>query len=164
MPADFYMKMTDVEGESTAKGHEKEIELLSFSSGVAMAVGPRSTSGSPAVERANPSDIVVTKYADKASTKLFYNTCAGSMMKEVIISVNRTDGQGGQVEFLQYKLTDVLITSFMQSGGGGGGLPVESLGLNYGSIIITYMATDPSTAGAQGSLTGGWDFASNEPV
>jgi len=163
MPADFYMKMTDVEGESTAKNHEGEIELLSFSSGVSMPIGPRSTSGSVSVEKVSPSEVVITKYADKASTKLFGNACMGTQAKEVIISVNRTDGQGGQVEYLQYQLADVLISSFTQNGGGGG-LPVESLSLNFGKIVITYTATDPSTAAAQGSLTSGWDFAANAPV
>ena len=164
MPADAYLKMTDLEGESTAANHEGEIELLAFSLGVSMPVGPRSTAGSAATEKAFAQDVNVTKNVDKASPQLVLSTAQGAQFKEAVISVNRTDGAGGQVEYVQYKMTDVIISNISQSGGGGGGLPLESLSLNYASILVTYTQTDPSSAGAQGSLTGGWDFGTNQPV
>src|SRR6267142_95575 len=100
MPADAYLKMTDLEGESTAANHEGEIELLAFSLGVSMPVGPRSTAGSAATS--------------KASAQLVLSTAQGAQFKEAVISVNRTDGAGGQVEYVQYKMTDVIISNISQ--------------------------------------------------
>jgi type VI protein secretion system component Hcp len=60
-------------------------------------------------------------------------------------------------------MTDAIISNVSQSGGSGG-LPMESVSLNYATMTVTYTQTDPSSAGAQGSLTGGWDFGTNQPV
>lgn len=162
MPADAYLKMPDVEGESTATDHTGEIELLSFNVGISMNVGPRSTAGSAATEKAMPSEFSVTKNVDKSSPKLLQSCAQGAQFKECFISVNKTDGQGGQIEYVRYKLGDVIVSNISQSGNTG--LPMESISLNYASIQIDYFQTDPSTAGAQGSLTGGWDFGTNQPV
>jgi type VI secretion system secreted protein Hcp len=164
MPSDNYLKMEGIDGESTAPGHEGSMEIMSFSVGVSMTTTDRSTSGSPTSGAPHPSDVSVAKTVDSASPLLYSAACKGQPFKEVTISVNRTDGAGGQVEYLQVKMTDVVISSFSQGGSTGGGLPLDTFSLNYGSITFTYTKTSGSDPSGQGNVTGGWDYETNQPT
>ncbi len=163
MSSDNYMKIADIPGECTAPGHENSIEIASFSVGAALAVTDRSTSGSPTHGAPNAQDLVVTKNVDAASPLLYAACVKGQNLKDVTISVNRTDGAGGQVEYLQIKMTDTVISSCNQSGSSGG-MPMDVIALNYGSILFTYTKTTGADPGAQGNVTGGWDYVTNQPV
>ena len=163
MPSDNYLKLGDIKGESTAPDHEDSIEIMSFSVGTSINVTNRSTSGSPTDGAPQPHDVAVTKSVDASSPLLYRACCQGQLIKEATISVNRTDGAGGQVEYLQIKMTDVIISSFSQ-GGGGGSMPLDTISLNYGTINFTYVKTSGSDPSAQGNIAGGWNFEENIPV
>ncbi|HXZ85996.1 MAG TPA: type VI secretion system tube protein Hcp [Myxococcota bacterium] len=163
MPADFYLKIGDIEGDSTVSGHEGQIELMSVNVGATMPIGSRSSGGSATTGKVNVSDLSLVKQTDKASAKLFAACCAGTHYDEAVISINRPDGQGNLVEYANWTLEDVVISSFTH-GASGSDMPVESLSLNFGKIVFTYTPTDPGTAAAQGSLTGGWDVSLNKPA
>lgn len=163
MSSDNYLKIADIPGECTAPGHENSIEISSFSFGTQMPVSNRSTSGSPTHGAPLPQDITVTKTTDAATPLLYAACCKGQNLKDVTISVNRTDGAGGQVEYLQIKMTDTIIANFSQ-GGSQGGLPIESVSFNYGSVVLTYTKTTGSDPSGQGNVTGGWDYVTNQPA
>ena len=144
----------DVKGESTRKGFEGKIELLSFSHGVAMQVtgdiGTRErTSGRP-----NHQDMTVTKYLDSASPVLNLRCCEGKSFPQVDIIIGRDD-HGSVAELMRYTLKNVLISS-VSIGGGGGDMPIEALTLNYTQITWDYKAPRPGVA-AKGS----WDLSTN---
>ncbi len=40
--------------------------------------------------------------------------------------------------FLQYKFSDVLISSYAVSGAAGGGIPSESVSFAFGKVQVTY--------------------------
>lgn len=163
MAADVFLKLTGIQGDSTDSKHANEIEVVSFSSGVAMALGPRSFSGSAPNERASFSDLNITKVVDSASPFLFKAVCTGQHIAEAVLSVNRADGKGGKVEYLKYTLTDVVMANYQASGSDGSGLPVESFALNYAKIQIAFTPTDATGAG-KGAKLAGWDVALNKPV
>lgn len=163
MPADVFLKLDGLTGDSTDSKHPNELEVLSFSSGVSMAMGPRSFSGSATNERASLSDLSITKVVDSSSPFLFKAVCAGQSIAEATLSVNRADGKGGKIEYLKYTLNDVVISNYQASGSDGSGLPVESFALNYAKIQISYTATD-ATGAAKGAKMAGWDVALNKPV
>jgi len=163
MPADFYLKIGDIEGDSTVSGHENQIELMSVTVGANMPTGSRSSGGSATTARVAMSDIALVKQTDKASTKLFLACCSGTHYAEAVISVNRPDGQGNLVEYANWTLEDVVVSSFTH-GASGDDMPVESISLNFGKITFTYTPTDPATAASQGSLTAGWDVSLNKPA
>jgi type VI secretion system secreted protein Hcp len=163
MASDFYLKIGDIEGDSTADGHEKEIEVTSMSLGFMMPVGPRSSAGSATTEKVQVTEVTLSKVMDASSTKLMLACCLGTHYDSAIVSINRPDGQGGQVEYAKWELNDVIVSSF-QNSGGGTGLPMESLSLNYGKITLNYTQTDPATGAAQGSLASGWDVGTNKQV
>jgi type VI secretion system secreted protein Hcp len=163
MAADVFLKLTGIPGDSTDAKHKSEIEVLSFSSGVSMPLGPRSFSGSAPNERASLSDLNITKVVDSSSAALFKAVCTGQHIGEAVLSVNRADGKGGKVEYLKYTLSDVVISSYQASGSDGSGLPVESVSLNYAKFQIAYTVTD-QTGAPKGAKMAGWDVALNKPV
>ena len=163
MAADVFLKMTGIQGDSTDSKHKNEIEVLSFSSGVSMPLGSRSFSGSAPNERASLSDLSITKVVDSSSPALFKAVCGGQHIAEAVLSVNRSDGKGGKVEYLKYTLKDVVVSNYQASGSDGSGLPVESFALNYAQIQIAYTVTD-QTGAPKGAKMAGWDVALNKPV
>lgn len=163
MPADFYLKIGDIEGDSTVSGHEGQIELMSVNLGANMPIGSRSSGGSATTGKVSLSDVSVVKQTDKASTKLFLACCSGTHYDQAVISINRPDGQGNLVEYANWTLEDVVVSSYTH-GAAGTDVPVENLSLNFGKITFTYTPTDPATAASQGSLTSGWDVSLNKPA
>jgi len=80
-----------IDGTSTLDQYEKQIELLSFSHGVAMQItgdisNSERTSGKP-----NHQDFTITKYLDQASPKLNEACCKGDNFTSVEVVVARND-------------------------------------------------------------------------
>jgi type VI secretion system secreted protein Hcp len=164
MAADAYLKLTGIPGDSTDAKHKNEIEVLSFSSGVSMPLGPRSFSGSAPNERASLSDLNITKVVDSSSTALFKAVCTGQHIDEAVLSVNRADGTGKEkTEYLKYVLTDVVVSNYQASGSDGSGLPVESFSLNFATIQISYTVTD-QTGAPKGAKMAGWDVSKHQLI
>jgi type VI secretion system secreted protein Hcp len=164
MAGDAFLKMTDCPGDSTDAKHKNEIEVLSFSSGVAMPAGPRSFSGSAPNERASFSDFAITKLVDSSSTALFQAACSGKNIDEAVLTVNRSDAKTGEkIPYLCYKMTNCMITNYQASGSEGSGLPVESFSLNFAKIQVEYQVTD-QTGAVKGAKVAGWDVALHKPA
>jgi len=164
MGSDMYLKMTGIEGESTDSVHKKEIEILSFSSGVSMAVSPNSNAGFKTKERASLSDLSITKVIDAASPAIFKAVCAGQPIQEVVLSVNRADGNGGKVEYLRYTLNDAIFSNYQASGSDSAGMPTELLSIHYSKFKIEYKPTDSAKGMAQGAKVAGWNATENKPL
>jgi type VI secretion system secreted protein Hcp len=146
------------EGESSLKGFEKKMELLSFSHGVAMQItgdlsNTERTSGKP-----NHQDLTITKYLDAASPVLNQSCCQGKGFPKVDIVIGRNDS-GAVIELMRYTLKNVLISS-ISVGGGGGDKPVETVTLNYNDIAWTY-TSQKATVGKNGVVEGTWNLATN---
>lgn len=155
----IYLKILSIKGDSDVDGHKTEIELLSFSHGVSQTVtgdvsNTQRTSGRP-----NHQDMVVTKYVDKSSPTLNQNCCEAKNLGEMTITVTRND-QGKTLDFLIYKIKDVVISS-VSTGGGGGGKPVETLSLNYSHISWT-VVVQKKEGGKEGEVVGKWNLATNK--
>jgi len=163
MSSDVFLKLTGIPGDSTDLKHKNEIEVMSFSSGVSMPLGPRSFSGSAPNERASLSDLNITKVVDSASPALFKAVCTGQHIAEAVLSVNRADSKGGKVEYLKYTLTDVVASSYQASGSDESGLPVESISLNFAKFQVAYTVTD-QTGAPKGAKVAGWDVSKNAPA
>lgn len=159
MAFDCFMKIKDIDGESTDEKHKKWIEVHSFSFGATQFVGASpSTAGGRSSERVDISAVTVVKDLDKASPKIFAKCCNGEHIKEVIIELCRSSGK--KQKYMEYKLEDVLVESYSPSGGGG--VPTEAISLNPGKITLTYTATNAETGKAEGNVTANWDVTNNK--
>jgi type VI secretion system secreted protein Hcp len=153
------MKMTpDIPGTSTVKDFTSQIELLSFSHGVAMQItgdlsNTERTSGKP-----NHQDFTVTKYLDQSSPKFNEACCKGDNFTEVKITVGRND-KGAMLPLIVYTLKNVVISS-VSIGGGGGDKPVETLTMNYNHITWDFH-TQKAEGSELGHVDTKWDLAKN---
>ena len=154
------MKMDpEITGTSTMDKFAKQIELLSFSHGVAMQItgdvsNTERTSGKP-----NHQDFTITKYLDQSSPKLNEACCKGENFPSIEVVVARND-KGVVLPLIKYTLKNVVLSS-VSIGGGGGDKPVETVTLNYNHI--TWDFTTQKAAGAkEGHVDTKWDLAKNK--
>ena len=75
----IYMKFGSINGDVTTDGYKDWIELNSFQFGVSRAVSSGAGGNTRESSAPNISEIVVTKYFDKASAKLYQDSLAGSL-------------------------------------------------------------------------------------
>jgi hypothetical protein len=113
----------------SGNGSPLTFEILGLST---IGKGTSGTGGGGGAGKVSVHDIMVTKYVDKASPKLFQATSTGTHIPKVTIQL----AKAGKV-YLQYTLTNVLITS-VQLGGGGGSIPRENVTFAYGAIKVQY--------------------------
>ena len=143
MSFDTYMDIAGVEGESTADGFEKKIEIYSFSWGAANPTTVSPGSGGLSGGRVSVSSFNVMKKTEKSSAKLFAACCQGMHFDTAKISMRKATGTGGQDVFLTYLFTDVMIESIQWSGStGGDDTPTESLSLAFAKVEIEYKTQD----------------------
>jgi len=164
MAFDCFIKIDSIPGESTDDKHKDWIEVLSYSWGVSQSGGggSKSTAGARATGRSDHEDFQIVHSLDKASPKLFLACCNGQHIKEITMTLNRATGD--KQKYMEYKLTDVLISSVKPGGSSQGSeaLPLEEVRLNYGKIELVYTATDHKTGKAAGDVKANWDCTINK--
>jgi type VI secretion system secreted protein Hcp len=148
-----------IDGTCTLDKYEKQLELLSFSHGVAMQItgdvsNTERTSGKP-----NHQDFTVTKYLDQSSPKLNEGCCKGDNFKSVLITIARND-KGAVLPLITYKLENVVLSS-ISIGGGGGDKPVETVTMNYNKITWDFH-TQKFEGGEQCHVQTLWNLATNK--
>ena len=159
---DMFLKIDGVPGESTDSAHDEWIEVLSFSHGVSQpASGSLSSGGARTAERCDHQDFSVVKTLDKASPKLALFCSNGKHITEVILVLCRAEGDKSQ--YMEYKMTDVIISSVGYSGSiGTEERPVEEVTFNYTKIEWTYTEHDPVSGKAKGDVEAYWDVELNK--
>jgi type VI secretion system secreted protein Hcp len=110
---DIFAKIGDIKGESLDAKHKDEIEVLSFSWGVANTP-PAGGGGGGGTGKPVFQDLSIVHGIDKATPALLQACATGKHIKDATIT-HRKAGEG-QREFLVVKLNDVLITGVAHSG------------------------------------------------
>jgi type VI secretion system secreted protein Hcp len=127
----IYMKYDSVQGDVTATGHEKWIEVNSFQFGVGRGLSaPVGGSSDREASAPSVSEIVVTKPTDVATVKLLTEALEGEG-QDCTIDFCKTDA-GKLNVYLSYTLTNTMISGLSSSSGGD--RPSESLSLNFTKI------------------------------
>src|SRR5215831_4671794 len=142
MAFDAFLKIDGIVGETTDKTHPGEIQVDSFSWGVSnpATIGP---GGGISSGRASLSSLNFLGPTSKAGPNLMLACATGKHLQSALLTC-RTRGSN-PIEFLKIRLTDVLVESYQQSGGAGGGpaFPEDSFSLFFVKIDDLY--TVPST-------------------
>ena len=105
-----YLKLDGVVGESQDPAHQNWIDVLAFSQG-ASAAGT-----GPGAGKVSFSDFRVVKVLDKSSPVLFQDAASAKMIPSGTLELVRPDGQ----VFMDYKLSNVLVSGVQDLGSGGG--------------------------------------------
>ena len=98
--SDYYLKIDTIDGESTTLGHEKDMQVLSWSFG---ASNPVSTGGGMSTGKVHFQDFHITKSIDKASPKLFLSCAGGKHLPKATLEVARPSAGGKPVTYLTYQ-------------------------------------------------------------
>src|SRR4051794_27480949 len=109
----LYLKLDGIEGESRDEAHQGWIYLSSFQFG---ATGPHIRPAGGEHERASFSEFTFTKFMDKSSSGLLFDTVFATPIKDATIDVVKPTTDKSMA-FLEYKLSNVLISSYSTSGG-----------------------------------------------
>jgi type VI secretion system secreted protein Hcp len=157
---DYFLKIDGVDGESTDAKHKGEIELFSFSWGETQAGAGGGRGGGGGAGKVTMQDLHVATRVSKASPQLMLACATGKHLKLATL-VARKAGKDQQ-EFLVYKFTDVLVSSY-QTGGSQGEVPTDQISFNFSRIEVEYRAQKPDGSLAAADKAG-WDVKANKPV
>lgn len=148
MAVSAFLKLTGIEGSSTIKGHEKQIEVVSWNHSFNQpTTAVKSSGGGATVEKANHAHINFTKACDDSTPPLLKHCWSGKYIAEGEITCSRSDGES-EVKYLIIKMENVVVADYSISGGEGG-IPVEHIALDYAKITYTYLGM-----GADGTVGG----------
>lgn len=154
---DMFLKIATVSGESQDDKHKGEIDIMSFTFGVSQQ-GLAHTGGGSGAGKAHFDDLHITKRADKSSPTLMQRCANGQHFADATLTVRKAGGK--QEEYYQVKMTEVLISSFSNSGSGDDNIPLENVSLNYSKIEFAYK--EQNKDGGLGSpVKTWWDIKKN---
>ena len=152
------LDIPDIKGQSTLKGFEDKIEILSFSHGVAMQITASPSVTERTSGRPNHQDLTISKYVDLSTCPMLAACNAGTNLKTVTVTVGRNDA-GTILPYLVITLDNTIVSSSSVSSGGGD-RPMETVTLNYTKIKwdFTEQKADTGKKGNNGAV---WDLALN---
>ncbi|WP_265669435.1 Hcp family type VI secretion system effector [Klebsiella grimontii] len=155
----IFLKLDDIEGESQAKGFEKQLEIMSYSHNVAMQITNDVSNTERTSGRAHVGEMSLTKFVDLATPKLNEYCCSGKPITEAVLTLCRNDN-GKMLPFIVYTMMNVVI-SHLSVSGGSGGKPVETMSLNFTKIKWEITA-QKSDGQKEGNVSSVWDVAMNK--
>ena len=157
---DMFLKLDGISGEAKDDTHKDQIDISSFSWGTSNA-GSGGSQGGSGTGKVSLSDIHISKVADKSSMNLFDYCCRGKHIPKGWLYVRKAGGDANAKDYETIELDEVFVSSWSQSASDGGGLPAESLSLNFSKIKFDYKMQN-----ADGSLAAGspktWDVKLNK--
>lgn len=140
----IFLKYGSLEGEVSAAGYEKWIELTSMQMGVGRGISAGVGGGSKREASApSVSEVTVTKTMDVASPLLLKESVGGKAV-DVKIDLTQTDNSGKHIAYQKYILTNTLVSGYSLSSGGE--RPSESLSLNFTKFDSEYLNVDDKFA------------------
>jgi len=98
---------------------------------------------------------------NKASPLLFLSCATGKHIKEAILTARKAGKD--QQEFLVFKFSDVLISSYQIGGAEAADIPMDQVSFNFGRVDFEYRAQKPDGSLAS-PVKAGWDVKKSRQV
>jgi type VI secretion system secreted protein Hcp len=162
---DYFLKIDGIDGESFQKGHEKEIEVDSFSWGAGNAAAA-ATGGGRAIGKVQFKAFNFGAISSKASPPMLLAVTTGRHIKFALLTGQRPSEEGTGQDFYKIKLTDVLVSSYEGSAASSladnqenvnNNQPMDQVSLNFAKIEFTF--TSQTQIGSIGDqTTANWDL------
>jgi len=150
---DYFLKLDGIDGDVTVSGHEKWLEVESFSWGVTNT-GAHDATGGAGAGKAVPSDFTLVLPYSSASPQMFNKAVTGASFDFIQVDAAKAN-KGNVSTYLTYKLSDVLISAINTEGGGDA--PVEQVSFAFAKVEISYSAQNAD--GSIGTpIRAGFDF------
>lgn len=157
---DGFVKIDGIEGESTDDKHQGWIEIQSFGTGHAQTVSRTASSvGGASAERADFHEFQFEKLLDKATPKLALACADGTHINKITVELCRAGTD--KVKYMEFTLSDCIISQYLVCGDGEDAFPLETIGINYGKIQWAYTQQKRAGGGTAGQVAAGWDLEKN---
>jgi type VI secretion system secreted protein Hcp len=160
MAVDWFLQVAGITGDSTDDEHRNEIEVLAWSWGVVNSV---SSAGHVGAGLGKPSfqDLHVVSRIGSASPHLFLACATGQHLASATLTGVRPGPR--RLDFLVYRLADVVIGSVQHNSGDEQQAPVDRFGMSYRRVDVSYLPTGPD--GRPGTpVEAGFDLDRNRPT
>jgi type VI secretion system secreted protein Hcp len=113
----LFVKIDGIDGESTQKGHEGEIEAFNFSETFRQSGTPTGGGGGGA-GKFTPGPVVFSKLQGKASIGLIRACAKGTHIPNVTITAFRQQGDGKTTPFYKITLKEVFVSAINEQSTG----------------------------------------------
>ena len=145
MAVDAFLKLDGIDGESQDHKHKGDIDVLTWSFGATNS-GTFGAGGGGGAGVSSMGDFHFTAYSSKATAKLFLKCATGEHIKKAVFIARKAGKE--QQEYLHFKFTDLLVSSFQHGGHGGahaGGdpRPVDQVSFNFDKVEFEYKEQKP---------------------
>ena len=157
MAVDMFIKIADIEGESSDAKHKKEIDVLAWSWGLSQS-GTAHMGGGAGAGKVNVQDLSFTKYIDSASHALILHCSNGKHIKEATLVVRKA-GES-PLEYIKITLSDLIVSSISTGGSGGEDRLTENVTLNFAKFKYEYTPQKKDGTG-DAAITAAWNIAEN---
>jgi type VI secretion system secreted protein Hcp len=160
MPA--FVKLGDLKGQATDADHKDWILIESMSAPISRSIPMNARDQQRTQGSTSLGDVTLVRELDKSSTKLAEACANGTFFPEAQIDLCATVGNK-QEPYLQYKLKNVIITSYSFHGNATGSpLPTEQVSLGYTDIEWNYIVLNPETGKKEGNVPGKYNPAKGQ--
>jgi type VI secretion system secreted protein Hcp len=156
MAVDVFLKIDGIEGEAPDAAHGKEIDVLSYSFGISQT-GTMAYGGGGGAGKANFNDFSFMMRQNKATPKLMSACATGKHIKDATLTCRKAGDK--QVEYMNYKFYDLLISSYQTSASSEE--PTESISFNFAKMEMEYKEQD-AKGGLGGSTFFKYDLKGNK--
>lgn len=145
----IYLKVPDIEGDCIVKGHEDEMQILSFSNSVAHMHNPAEAS-SQVAGLVNAAPITVVKYVDKSTPAMIQACCDGKVFADEVIVTHAKKIEGDVIDYFKLRLDRAQIIDDSISSSEDG-VPMETISIAYGTVTWEYQPLDKSGEQSEGA-------------
>ena len=149
---EIYLRIDGIQGSSIHVGHENEIALNSWQWELSQTTDPNNPIVRP---------ITITQQFDIATASLYNMLLSGTKAKTATLTMTKP-GVGGEanVDYLRIDLNDVSVTTATSAAPGeiDRGPPTQSFSLNFSSVCMTYIVSDPGGGGGAPPPPTCWTF------
>jgi type VI secretion system secreted protein Hcp len=161
MAVDYFLQIDGIVGESQDAKHKGAIDVLSWTWGESNAA-PVPAGGGAGAGKVTFSDFAFMTPVSKASPALFIACATGQHFKQAKLSAQKA-GAKAVDDYLTWTFTDVLVTSYQTSAGGGDDGPMDSISLNAARAVVSYKA-QKADGSFDAPVTVGFDSKTNTKV
>jgi type VI secretion system secreted protein Hcp len=160
MGHDVYIKIEGIEGESNDAKHIGWIEVTSFGLAISQNISTTASSaGGASAERADFSEFTFSKLLDKSSPLLALACADGTHFDCIAVELYRSGTE--KVKYMEYKLSNCIISSVSTGSKGKRFFPSEHVSINFGKVQWTYTLQSRQGGWAAGNIASGWNLERN---
>ena len=156
---DYFIKFDGIKGESADAKHKDEIDVESWSWGETNTGAP-GRGGGGGSGKVQMQDFHFVMRTNRASTSLMRACASGQHIKEATLTARKAGK--GQQEYLTFKFSDVLVSSYQTGGAEASDLQADQVSFAFAKIEVEYRPQKPDgSPGPPESFR--YDLKSNKP-